>query len=339
LNKMDLVSWSFERFDEMGSELVRYARAVGLSGVELVPTSALLGDNIVNASANTPWYEGKPLLELLETLEVRPAGRRSSPRLAVQYVVRKHPSGPSSAPFRARYYAGTVTGGSFVAGQEVVVLPAGRRTRLAELRGPGGRALEEATHAQAVTVSLADDLDVGRGDVLSPPDDQPLVARGLEAMVCAMSEAQPLASGSTYHMLVGRALHTVRLQSLVHRVDTDTLALEDPGPTLGLNEIGRAEIVSDTEVVFDPYRTSRHTGGFVLVDPGSNLTVGAGTILGAFDPEAGRQVVRYRGQVSRFDRCSQGQRCGSRACPPPASRPSAPAWRGCWWRRAALPTL
>jgi bifunctional enzyme CysN/CysC len=271
VNKMDLVDWSQQRFDEIAVEL----DALGLPNLVVMPISALQGDNVVEPSERMPWYEGPPLLEYLETVEIASDRDLDSRRFPVQWVIR--PQSEEHHDFRG--YAGQVAGGVWSAGDEVVVLPAGLRTQVEAVETIEGP-LEAAIPPMSVTIRLADDLDVSRGDMLGDPADPPTVARELVARICWMSE-RPLEPRA--RLAVKQTTRAVRAiaDELVSRIDVHTLA-DLPAPeTLGLNDIGVVRLRLSEPLCVDPYEENRTTGAFVLVDEATNETVGAGMVLGA----------------------------------------------------------
>jgi sulfate adenylyltransferase large subunit len=271
VNKMDLVDWSQERFDEIAAELEK----LGLPDLVVIPLSALQGDNVVDRSENMPWYDGPVLLEHLETVEIATDRDLASRRFPVQWVIR--PQSDEHHDYRG--YAGQVAGGVWSPGDEVVVLPAGLRTRVEaveQLDGP----LESAVPPMSVTIRLADDIDVSRGDMLADPAVPPVVARELEARVCWMSD-RPLEPRA--RLAVKQTTRSVRAiaEELVSRVDVHTI--EDvPGPErLELNDIGVVRLRLSEPLCVDPYAENRTTGAFVLIDEATNETVGAGMVLSA----------------------------------------------------------
>jgi len=271
VNKMDLVDWSQERFDEITAELA----GLGLPDLVVVPISALQGDNVVERSENMPWYDGPLLLEHLETVEIASDRDLDSRRFPVQWVIR--PRSDEHHDFRG--YGGQVAGGVWSAGDEVVVLPAGIRTQVESVETIDGP-LESAIPPMSVTVRLTDDLDVSRGDMIADPADPPVVARELEARVCWMSE-RPLEPRA--RLAVKQTTRSVRAiaDELVSRVDVHTLD-DVPAPdSLGLNDIGVVRLRLSEPLCVDPYEENRTTGAFVLIDEATNETVGAGMILTA----------------------------------------------------------
>jgi sulfate adenylyltransferase large subunit len=271
VNKMDLVDWSKERFDEISRDLAE----LGLPDLAVIPISALKGDNVVDRSEHMPWYDGPPLLEHLEAVEIATDRDLDSRRFPVQWVIR--PQSDEHHDYRG--YAGQIAGGFWSAGDEVVVLPAGLRTRVEAVETLDGP-LESAVPPQAVTIRLADDVDVSRGDMLADPADPPTVARELEARVCWMSD-RPLEPRA--RLAVKQTTRSVRAiaEELVSRVDVH--AIEDiPGPErLELNDIGVVRLRLSEPLCVDRYADNRTTGAFVLIDEATNETVGAGMVLAA----------------------------------------------------------
>jgi bifunctional enzyme CysN/CysC len=271
VNKMDLVDWSQERFDEISSQL----DSLGLPDLCVIPISALHGDNVVDRSGHMPWYDGPLLLEHLETVEIASDRDLDSRRFPVQWVIR--PISDEHHDYRA--YGGQVAGGVWSAGDEVVVLPAGLRTQVEAVETIDG-ALDAAIPPMSLTIRVADDLDVSRGDMLADPAAPPVVARELQARVCWMSE-RPLEPRA--RLAVKQTTRSVRAiaDELVSRIDVHTLE-EVPGPErLELNDIGVVRIRLSEPLCVDPYGENRTTGAFVLIDEATNETVGAGMVLSA----------------------------------------------------------
>jgi sulfate adenylyltransferase subunit 1 len=275
VNKMDLVGYSEERFREIERELRETSERLGLRDVRVIPISALRGDNVVEAGDGMPWYVGPTLLEHLETVEIAGDRDLQHRRFPVQWVIR--PISEEHHDYRG--YAGQVAGGVWRAGDEVVVLPSGRRSCVASVETADGP-LDEAVAGMSVTIRLEDDLDVGRGDLLADPDTAPVVARELEATVCWMAE-RPLEPRS--RLVVKQTTRSVRAiaDELLSAIDIHTL--EDlPSPErLELNDIARVRLRLAEPLAADPYAENRATGAFILIDEATNDTVGAGMILSA----------------------------------------------------------
>ncbi|MEA2279809.1 MAG: bifunctional enzyme CysN/CysC, partial [Solirubrobacteraceae bacterium] len=275
VNKMDLVDWDEDRFREIETEFRRVTARLGVPDARAIPISALKGGNVVERAEQAPWFTGEPLLHQLETLEVAQDRNVSDVRFPVQWTVR-------DTDYRG--YAGQVAGGVLRVGDPVRVLPSGERSTISAIDTPAGP-VEATAPPMSVTVLLADDVDVGRGDLIAGADDGPTVARHLEAMVCWMAEA-PLRAGGRYQLK-----HTTRrVRATIERLETkvDMHTLDDVHrPTeLELNDIGRVRLRTSLPVLADPYERNRITGAFILIDESSNDTVGAGMILAASE-EAG----------------------------------------------------
>jgi bifunctional enzyme CysN/CysC len=275
VNKMDLVGWSQEKFDEIVDEFRDFARRLDIHDLRFVPVSALDGDNVVNTSENMPWYHGPTVLELLEEIHVGSDANLIDTRFPIQYVIRPH---------RRQYqdyrgYAGRVAGGLIKPGDEVMVLPAGFTTSVASIdtfEGP----LDEASPPMSVVLTLADDLDISRGDMICRVHNQPHASQDIDAMVAWMSDGPPLQGGAKYAIKHTTRWGRAMVKDLQYRLDVNTLHRDEEATSLGLNEIGRVRIRTTNQFFFDEYRRNRDTGSFILVDESSNVTVGAGMITG-----------------------------------------------------------
>jgi bifunctional enzyme CysN/CysC len=275
VNKMDLVDYSQERFDEIRDEFREFARKLDVAALTFIPLSALNGDNVVTRSQNMAWYEGSSLLHHLEEVHIASDRNHIDARFPVQYVLRPH--GADFHDYRG--YAGTVAGGVFKPGDEVVALPSGFTSRIARIDTFDGP-IDEAYGPMAVTVLLEDEIDISRGDMLCRPNNQPTVGQDIDAMVCWLTEQSQLSVGSKLAIK-----HTTRsaralVKSVHYRLDINSLHREDGIHSLGLNEIGRVSLRTTTPLFYDEYRRNRETGSFILIDEGTNSTVAAGMILG-----------------------------------------------------------
>jgi sulfate adenylyltransferase large subunit len=275
VNKMDLVGYSEERFDEIVRDLSELASQLGLHDPAMIPISALKGDNVVDRTGAMGWYEGPTLLEHLESTELAAGLNVDDRRFPVQWVIR--PMADEHHDYRG--YAGQVAGGTWRAGDEVVVLPSGLRSTVAAVDTADGP-LDDAIPGQSVTILLADDVDVSRGDMLADPQRPPVVARELTARVCWMSE-RPIEDRA--RLLVKHTTRTVpaRLEEVVSVVDVVTL--EDrlrPG-RMELNDLGVVRFRLGEPLAVDPYARNRATGAFILIDEATNETVGAGMVVDA----------------------------------------------------------
>jgi bifunctional enzyme CysN/CysC len=305
VNKMDLVGWSQERFEEICDDFRRFAARLEVHDLVFIPVSALRGDNVVERSVSMDWYDGRPLLHHLENVHIASDRNLIDARFPVQYVVRPQ-AGTDASLHDYRGYAGTVAGGVWRPGDEVVVLPSGFTSTVTSLTGPGGQELNEAFPPQAVTLRLADDIDVSRGDMICRPNNRPLVSQDVDAMVCWMSERSELSAGARYFLRHTTRLVTAQVELLEYRLDVNTLHRDETAASLSLNEIGRVKLRTQSPLMFDPYRRSRATGSFILIDPVTNNTVGAGMIVGAEQPSLASNVVWHRASVSRSQRGAAG---------------------------------
>jgi sulfate adenylyltransferase large subunit len=280
VNKMDLVDYSQARFEELVEEFEGFAGLLG-DGREVtyIPISALEGDNVVDRSERMgSWYDGPTLLELLEQVEVSYDHPYDTPaRFPVQWVIRPAAGERSDGGAQDyRGYAGQLASGALRAHDEVVVLPGGQRTRIAAIDTYDGE-LEEAMAPVSLTLRLEDEIDVSRGEMICRLEEQPEVARELEADICWMSSA-PLRAGSRYLVKHTTRNATAIVDALRDRVDVHTLERVEAPSELELNDIGRVRLRLSTPLAFDPYSRNRRTGSFILIDEATNETVGAGMV-------------------------------------------------------------
>ena len=269
VNKMDLVDYRQDIFDEISAEYRDFAEKLDVKNLLFIPMSALRGDNVVSHGDRMDWYEGGTLLHHLETVNVGADRNLVDFRFPVQYVIRPHQD------FRG--FAGRISSGTIVPGEEVVVLPSGHSSKVKSIEVPGG-AVEEAAAGDSVVLTLEDEIDISRGDMIVRRMNVPTVGTRFEAMLCWLNE-QPLDPSIAYVMM-----HTTRqakafVSKIVYRIDVDTLHRES-AETLGLNDVGRVEITCAQPIFFDPYQVNHATGSFILIDPFTNVTVGAGMIRG-----------------------------------------------------------
>jgi bifunctional enzyme CysN/CysC len=275
VNKMDLVDWSQDRFEEIKAEFRAFAMKLDVHDLTFIPISALHGDNVVERSANTDWYEGGSLLHHLEEVHIASDRNLIDARFPVQYVIRPM----SDAHHDYRGYAGQVAGGVMKPGDEVVVLPSGFTSTIATIDTPVGP-VDAAYAPMSVTVTLADDIDVSRGDMIARRRNQPHVGQDIDAMVCWMSESTWLRPGAKLAIKHTTRWARAMVKDLQYQLDVNTLHRYEDAVGLSLNEIGRVSLRTTQPLFFDEYRRNRATGSFILVDESSNTTVGAGMILG-----------------------------------------------------------
>jgi bifunctional enzyme CysN/CysC len=268
INKLDLVDYSRSRFDELEAECQDLTAQLGITDVACIPVSALHGDNVVTRSSSTPWYEGPTLLEYLETVEVDEDRLQTAPlRLPVQWVNRP------DASFRG--FAGMIAGGTIAPGERVVALPSKRESNVARIVTYDGD-LDRAVAGQSVTVTLTDEIDISRGEVIASVKDPPGVGEQFEATIVWMAE-EPMLRGRNYLMRVGTSVVGATIAPLKYKVDINSLK-HIAAEKLELNEIGVCELELDRPIPFDSYRENRDMGGFVLIDRISSQTVGAGML-------------------------------------------------------------
>ena len=268
VNKMDLVDYSPQVFTTIERDYRAFAAQVGLHDIHTIPISAVAGDNITELSANTPWYAGAPLLDLLETIAIDEDSLQQQPfRLPVQWVNRPH------RDFRG--FTGVIAAGSVRPGQRVIAQPSGRASTVARIVTADGD-LDLAVANQSVTLTLTDEIDISRGDVLAAVEAPPQVADQFEATLVWMSE-QPLLRGRNYLMKIGAKTVTATVAPLKHKINVNTLE-HIAATSLEMNEIGVAALELDRPIAFDPYRDNRDTGGFILIDRLTNNTIAAGML-------------------------------------------------------------
>ena len=273
VNKMDLVDYSQQRFDEVIEEFTAFAGTLDLHDVTFIPISALKGDNLVDRSAEMGWYEGSTLLHHLETVYVASDDNLIDVRFPVQYVIR-----PQNTEYHDyRGYAGVVAAGRLRPGDEVMVLPSGLTTTIASIDSPDGP-LDEARPPQSVTITLSDDLDISRGDMICRPNNQPMVTQDIEAMIAWMDSTAVLNPRTIFTLK-----HTTRsvramVTELRYRLDINSMHRDTEATSLALNEVGRVTLRTMQPLFADDYRRNRATGSFILIDESTNLTVAGGMI-------------------------------------------------------------
>jgi len=279
VNKMDLVGYDQDRFEEIREQFTDFAQKLELRDVTFIPISAFVGDNVVDRSANMDWYEGSTYLNHLESVYVASDDNLIDVRFPVQYVVRPHTTEHQDY----RGYAGVPAAGALKPGDDVVVLPSGLSTTIAGIDtydslAAGVDTIAEARPGDAVTIRLADNLDVSRGDMICRPHNRPEVTQDLEAMICWMDSDASLTPRTIYTMK--HTTRTVRamVTELRYRLDINTMHRDESATSLSLNEIGRVVLRSTEPVFVDDYRRNRQTGSFILIDESSNQTVAGGMI-------------------------------------------------------------
>lgn len=303
VNKMDLLGWDQEKFDAIRDEFHAFAARLDVQDVTSIPISALHGDNVVTKSDQTPWYEGSSLLSHLEDVYIAGDRNMVDVRFPVQYVIRPHTLEHQDH----RSYAGTVASGVMRSGDEVVVLPIGKTTRITAIDGPNGP-VAEAFPPMAVSVRLADDIDISRGDMIARTHNQPRITQEFDATVCWMADNAVLEPGRDY--VVKHTTRTVRarIAGLDYRLDVNTLHRDKTATALKLNELGRVSLRTQVPLLLDEYTRNASTGSFILIDPDTNGTVAAGMVLrdvSARTPSP--NTVRHRSLVTAQDRPPRGK--------------------------------
>jgi bifunctional enzyme CysN/CysC len=279
VNKMDLVGYDATVFERISAEFSAFAAKLDISDLTFVPISALHGDNVVERSANMPWYDGPSLLHHLEHVHIASDRNLIDVRFPVQYVIRPHQAtDPGLHDYRG--YAGQVAGGVIRPGDEVLHLPSGFTTTVRDVE-IAGQAVPEAFPPMSVTLLLDDDVDISRGDMICRPHNRPAAAQDIEAMVCWMTGDRPLTPRSRF--VIKHTSRTVKaiVTDLQYRIDVNTLHRDESASQLGLNEVGRVSLRLTQPIFCDPYSRNRLTGGLILIDEATNATVGAAMITDA----------------------------------------------------------
>ncbi len=273
VNKMDLVDWSEERFNEIREEFRKFAsRLDNIVEVSFIPISALKGDNVVEKSENMDWYKGPTLLYHLETLYVGPDANHVDSRLPVQWVIRPH----SDQYHDFRGYAGRVAGGVFKPGDKVVVYPSGFEAQVKAIHTADGE-LSKAYSPLSVSMTLDREIDISRGDMIAKPNNPPTVGQDIDAMVCWFSD-KPLNARGKFLIRHCAKEAKALIREVKYKVDINTLHKIEDDNTLSLNDIGRITLRTAAPLCYDSYKRNRVTGSFVLIDAFTNETVAAGMI-------------------------------------------------------------
>jgi bifunctional enzyme CysN/CysC len=298
INKMDLVEYSEQVCRDIERDYRAFAAQLGLTDITCIPVSALRGDNIIAPGSAMSWYRGPTLMAHLESVPLEDLLQTLPFRLPVQWVNRPNQE------FRG--FAGQIAAGIVRSGDEIVALPSGRRSRVARIVTADGD-LAEAVAGQSVTLTLADEIDVSRGDLIARADSQPAVADQFEATLVWMAE-EPMLPGRPYLLKCGTRTVTATVNPLQHKIDVNTLA-QHPARQLELNEIGLVHLGLDQPLAFDPYSENRDTGGFILIDRIGNGTVGAGLLQQAL-----RSSANVRWQALDVDKDNRALQKGQKAC-------------------------
>ncbi len=273
VNKMDLVNYDEEVFERIVTEYKAFSSKLEVSDIQFVPISALMGDNVVNRSTNMDWYQGATLIHMLETVHIESDYNHIDSRFPVQYVIRPH----SKEYHDFRGYAGRVAGGIFRPGEEVVVLPSGFTSKIKEIHF-GDQMVEEAFAPMSVTMTLEDDIDISRGDIIAKPNNHPNSEQHIDLMLCWMNQRPVNLSNKFFVRHSTREVRGV-LKEIQYKLDINTLARVEGVDQLQMNDIARVRIQTAQPLCFDSYRKNRITGSLILIDESTNETVAAGMIV------------------------------------------------------------
>ena len=293
INKMDLVDYKESTFTKIKDEYMQFSQNLPLASFHFIPLSALTGENVVQIGEKMPWFEGKSLMEILESVEIEADRNFTDFRFPIQYVNRPN--------LNFRGYCGTVASGIIRKGDEVAVLPSMKTSRIKSIV-TYDEEIELAHAEMAITLTLEDEVDVSRGDMIVHPGNLPTTENNLNAKIVWMTE-HPMLPGKEYDLKLGTKTVSAKINTLFHRIDINTLQ-ETPAPSLELNEIGLVELMLDQSLSFDSYKTNRATGCFILIDKLTNVTIAAGMIEQAeFLAERKSQI--HNSHVSKDERAAR----------------------------------
>lgn len=274
INKMDLVDYSEESYNEIQDEFEAFAAKLDVKDVHFIPISALKGDNVVNRSQNMPWYEGATLLYYLENVHIASDHNFIDARFPVQYVIR--PYNDNFHDYRG--YAGRLAGGIFKVGDEVVLLPSGFSTKIKSIQGADGE-VEEAFPPQSITIQIEDDLDLSRGDMIVRKNNQPEVTQDIDVMLCWFNSSKPLKTRGKYTIMHTSQEATCLVKEIQYKLDINSLHRIQDDFSVEMNDIARVKLRTTKPLFVDEYRQNRITGSIILVDEATHSTVAAGMII------------------------------------------------------------
>ena len=273
VNKMDLVDYSEDVFNNIVEQYTEFASKLDINDIRYIPISALNGDNVVNHSEHTKWYHGATLLHELETIHIGSDYNHIDARFPVQTIIRPH----STEHHDYRGYAGRIAGGIFRPGDAITVLPSGLTSTIKSV-DVYGETLKEAYAPMSVSITLEDDIDVSRGDMIVKENNQPLVSQDLDVMICWLHGKKPQ-PGAKYYLRQSTSEVRSMMKEIVYKMDINTLHRMEDDTNIGMNDIARVKIRTTKPVAYDPYRKNRFTGSLILVDENTNETVAAGMIV------------------------------------------------------------
>ena len=273
INKMDMVNWSEQVFNRIKQELSILVTKLDIPDAQYIPISAKYGDNVVDRSENMIWYNGKTFLTLIETIEIRKNKNPEHQRFPVQTIIRPH----TAEYHDYRGYAGRVAGGVFRPGDEITVLPSLRRSKIRSI-DMFGKTLSETIGGESVAISLEDEIDISRGDMLVASDDIPVISQDISLMICWFNE-RPLKVGGKYLIRINSNEAGCIIKSVKYRMNIDTLKHDFDNTTVNMNDIAQISIKTSKPVFFDTYKKNNITGSMIFIDEGTNETVAAGMIV------------------------------------------------------------
>lgn len=273
INKMDMVNWSETVYNSIKSELTMLACKLDILDVHYIPISAKYGDNVVDPSLNMNWYHGKTFLKLIETIEIKKNNNTNNQRFPIQTIIRPH----TAEHHDYRSYAGRVAGGIFKPGDTITVLPSMIRSRIKSIDVMGKRLIQTST-GDSVAISLEDQIDISRGDMLASPDDLPTISQDINLMICWFNE-KPLKVGGRYLARLNTNEIGCVIKAVNYRMNIETLKHDFENTLINMNDIANISIKTSKPVFFDTYKKNNITGSMIFIDEGTNETVAAGMII------------------------------------------------------------
>lgn len=274
INKMDLVDFSENRYNEIVSQFEEFSSKLNVKDVRFIPISALKGDNVVNRSTSMDWYQGSPLLHELETLHISSDINKIDARFAVQTVIR--PQRDGFIDYRG--YAGRIASGIYRVGDEIVVLPSGFTSKIKSINA-GETEVEEAYAPMSVAITLEDDIDISRGNMIVKKNNQPEMQQEFDVMLCWLNN-QPARPGAKYTLMHTSNEQRTIIKEILYKIDINTYERNSEDKNLNMNDIARVTVRAAQRLMLDPYRENRNTGSIILIDEGTNETVAAGMVVG-----------------------------------------------------------
>lgn len=273
INKMDLVDFSKDAFEKIVNEFEEVASKLLINDIRFIPISALRGDNVVNRSEKMAWYKGATFLDTLETLHIGSDYNKVDARLPIQTVIR--PQGETFIDYRG--YAGKIASGIFRKGDKIIVLPSGFKSRINSIT-TAGKEINKAFPPMSVSITLDDDIDISRGDMITKENNTPELTQEFDVMLCWLDK-EPLKPRTKYTVMHTQNEQTAMIKKIVYKIDMETLERNSQEQDFAMNDIGRVSIRTSRRLMIDPYRINRITGSIILVDPGTKKTVAAGMVV------------------------------------------------------------